>query len=94
VACDAEELIWAKNTGSDVPLFRVVKDGKVGYIDSAGKLVIPHRFDLTFNWGWDFMEGVAPVQVGREWGYIDSAGSFVIPAMFNWVRPFSEEGRS
>ena len=73
-----------------MPLFRVVKDGKVGYIDATGNLVIPHRFDLTFNWGWDFMEGVAPVQVGRGWGFIDSAGSFVIPAMFEGVRPFSE----
>jgi hypothetical protein len=89
-ACDSSTLIWAKSTSSDVPLFRVVRDRKVGYIDATGKLVIPYGFDLTFNHDWDFLDGVAPVQIGGKWGYIDSAGSFVIPPLFEWVRPFSE----
>jgi len=83
-------LIWAKDPTSDVPLFRVAKNGKVGYIDATGRLVIPTSFDLTFNYGWDFFEGVAPVQVGTEWGYIDSAGAFVIRPTFAWAKPFSD----
>jgi hypothetical protein len=92
VACDIERLIWAKSAGSDVPLFRVVKDGKVGYIDATGNLAIPHRFDLPSGdlANWDFMEGFAPVQNGGKWGFIDSAGALVIPAIFEWAGPFSE----
>src|SRR5205823_2953943 len=82
--------IWAKDRKSDVPLFRVVKDGKVGYIDSTGRLVIPHQFDLTSNYLWDFVEGVAPVQSGQHWGFIDPTGKFVIAPIFDWVEPFSE----
>ncbi len=73
-----------------MPLFRVVKCKKVGYINSRGRLIIPHSFDLDYNYLWDFKEGVAPVQIGRTWGYIDSKGTFVIPAKFEWVSPFSE----
>jgi hypothetical protein len=92
VACGTERLIWAKSGGSDVPLFRVVKDGKVGYIDATGNLAIPHRFDLPSGdlANWDFMEGFAPVQSGGKWGFIDSAGALVIPAIFEWAGPFSE----
>jgi len=89
-ACDRSTLIWAKDRASDVPLFRVVKDNKVGYIDATGHLVIPHKFDLTFNYLWDFIEGLAPVQVDQKWGFSDPNGKLVIPAIFEWVSPFSE----
>lgn len=90
VACDTRTLIWAKDNKSDVALFRVVKDRKVGYIDFTGRLVIPHQFDLTFNYLWDFAEGLAPVQLGQKWGFINPKGEFAIPPNFEWVTPFSE----
>jgi len=53
-------------------LFRVQKDGKVGFIDNTGKVVIP----LTYwrNNG-EFSEGLAAVETTNQgWQYIDETG--------------------
>jgi hypothetical protein len=67
-----------------------VEEKKVGYIDAGGRLKIPYRFDLEFNYGWDFVQGLAPVREGRDWGYVDAGGQMVIPPQFDWAQPFSE----
>lgn len=79
--------------------------GKWGFMDRAGKLVIPAKFEDAEN----FSAGLAPVKVHNEetvwcpadesgnrsgatmmWGYIDKSGETVIPAVFNSADPFSE----
>ena len=59
---------------TEVPkLFRVQKDGKVGFIDNTGKVVIP--ITLSTDTG-DFSEGLATVKrASGEWEYIDEAGN-------------------
>jgi hypothetical protein len=58
---------------------------RYGFIDRAGKTVIPPQFDLTFG----FSEGLAAVQIGKQWGFIDVSGKMVIPPQdFTNVRPF------
>ncbi|MFZ3341587.1 MAG: WG repeat-containing protein, partial [Terriglobales bacterium] len=74
LACDRVSLIWAKDRRSTEPLFRVVNGKKIGYIDAKGRLKIPFRFDVDYNHDWDFVEGLAPVQSGRDWGFIDAEG--------------------
>ena len=58
-----------------VNLYRVQKDGKWGYIDRTGKIIIPLQFACT----WGFSEGLAPVMVSNfptgKRGYIDTTGS-------------------
>lgn len=49
----------ANETG---PLFRVEKDGKYGYIDKTGKVVIPIQYDSA----GPFSEGLAPVVVDAK----------------------------
>ena len=56
----------------------VGKNGKVGFIDEAGQMIIP----LRFGWGWGFSEGLAVVGNGDEVGYINKAGKIVIPLHF------------
>jgi hypothetical protein len=67
-------------------------DGSVGpslwgYIDHAGKWIIPRGFAGA----GDFHEGPAAV-TGRDgtWGYIDKTGQFVIAPRFEAAREFSE----
>ena len=48
--------------------------GKWGYLDTRGRLAIPHRYDEAGN----FSENLAAVRIGAKWGYIDSAGEVVI----------------
>ncbi len=64
----------------------VFEDGRAGYIDSGGQVVIPPQWAA----GWEFSDGLAPVRVGEKHGYIDTRGRMVIPAQFEEVTAFSE----
>jgi len=46
---------------------------KVGYIDTANKLVIQPQYDYADS----FNEGVALVEVGDKIGYIDRTGKYI-----------------
>lgn len=77
---------------------RIVKDGKVGFIDERGHIAIPPRWDYAAS----FCEGLAPVcqgcshGVGDErdvfsggsWGYIDTYGRLAIPLAFDEAGAF------
>lgn len=57
--------------------FRIRENGKWGYIDKDGNVVINPQFGFT----WDFSEGLAVVRIGDEksgkYGYIDKTGKIV-----------------
>ena len=59
---------------------------KWGYINQAGSLVIPTRFDDARN----FEQGLAAVQVKGEWGFINKQGEYVIEPQFKGVWAFQE----
>jgi hypothetical protein len=67
-------------------LFPVVKDGKWGYMDGKGQVVIAPKYDLAF----DFQEGLACVAVGPLRGFIDASGAEIIKPQFGWCGRFSE----
>ena len=51
-------------------------DGKEGYVDSTGQLVIPAKYEVA----GPFSEGLAAVcEVPLDYAYIDTAGNAVIP---------------
>lgn len=61
-------------------------DGKQGYIDASGSIVIPPKFDEAFA----FNDGLAIVRNGSRFGWIDHSGEFVIPASYDKAQPFSD----
>lgn len=62
-------------------LVAVEKDGKWGYADKSGSLVIPCEWDTA----WGFDEGLALVEKGGKRGYIDKSGTIIISAVDgNW----------
>ena len=67
-------------------LFRIEQDGKVGFINNTGKIIIKPQFDD----GWGFDEGLAPVRIGEDWGYIDETGKVIIKPQFFQASNFSE----
>ncbi|NJL89030.1 MAG: WG repeat-containing protein [Coleofasciculaceae cyanobacterium SM2_1_6] len=46
--------------------------------------------NTSFDWGWNFSEGLAEVRVGEKWGYIDRLGRMVIRPRFQEAKYFSE----
>ena len=70
--------------GDQVMLFPIVKDGKWGYMDKAGKVVIEPQYDGA----GDFSEGLAWVGTELLRGYIDKTGKMVIEPKFGWAGSF------
>lgn len=76
----------------------VVLDGKYGFINRKGEIVIPPRFDLQLAArhpqamisSGRFKEGLACVRLNGFYGYINKSGAFVIPPQFHVAQDFSE----
>src|SRR6266849_5349942 len=66
--------------------FPVEKDGKWGFIDRTGKIVIPLQFDGAN----EFHEGLALVTAGGKRLFIDTTGHVVITPQFDIVNNFCE----
>ena len=60
-------------------------EGKTGYIDNLGTVVIP----MIYESGIQFSEGLAAVKLNGKWGYIDTAGIKAIDFKFSGADYFS-----
>ena len=81
----------------------MTKDGKCGFIDKAGKEVIPCVYDkiefinpvgdggiAQIQYADYFSEGIACVKKDGKWGYINTKGEEVIPFEYEEAKLFSE----
>lgn len=83
-------------------LFRIIKNGKIGYANESGEIIISPRFDaaLPFHSGLaGFCEGCVSEKVdehsvwsGGLWGFINKQGIVVIPAQYDKIMSDFEEG--
>jgi len=87
-------LFFISSTGSfaqtdiiaaDEALAPVKINGKWGYLDKMGKLVIPARYDFAGV----FTEGCAPVQISVFWGYINKKGDWFLRPVFTQASNFN-----
>lgn len=91
MACGARQASTATGEGS---LYRITVDGKYGYIDRTGKIIVAPKYDVSH----DFSEGLAVVGMkitdGKaasiQYGYIDTSGKEVIPLQFPFACSFSD----
>ena len=65
---------------------RVVLDGKIGFYNSTGKLLIDFRFAAA----QDFADGLAPVKLAADgpWGYIDASGTVALKPQYHAASTF------
>lgn len=74
VSCLFEGLAW------------VQKDGKWGYINKTGKVVIPLQYDDAYS----FYEGLAVVKKDGKYGFINKTGKIIVPLQYDDVGAFYE----
>jgi len=68
------------------PIFPITINGKIGYINPSGKVVIQPQFVDAGR----FEDGLAPVLAGSAWGYVDRNGKLEIAPQFDIADPFSD----
>lgn len=68
----------------------VKKDGKWGFVDSKGKMVIKPQFLDAGS----FSNGLAAVNIDGKWGYIDKTGKVVIEQQFDGAKEFNSSGKA
>src|SRR6516225_5282128 len=73
-------------TRSPETLYPVEINGRFGYINRSGKLVILAQFGDAGI----FDNGLSPVLIGKTWGYVDKTGKIAIAPQFEVADPFSE----
>ncbi|MBQ8360449.1 MAG: WG repeat-containing protein [Bacteroidaceae bacterium] len=61
-------------------------NGKSGFIDKTGTIVIPCQFD----WASSFEDGLACVAINDRYGFVNKKGIVVIPCRFIGASSFSE----
>lgn len=66
----------------------VMKNGKWGFADRDGKMVI----DAVYDQARSFSLGMAPVMIDGEWGYIDQNNKMVIEPQYMDATVFSPDG--
>lgn len=71
----------------NINLYPIEQDGKFGYIDNTGKIIIEPQFD-DFD---DFIEEVAWVEIGENSYFINKNGQIVINSQFYLDGIFSED---
>ena len=70
--------------GQNERLYKIVKNGKIGYIDNLGNIKIKPRYKSAGN----FSDGLAPVRLNGKYGYIDKTGNYVIPPKYDYATDF------
>jgi hypothetical protein len=81
--------------------WKVVLDGKTGFLDSALNVAVPIEYDVTYS----FSEGLIAVNIGGKfneyyrieggkWGFADKQGKLVAPVIYDSVESFNREGKA
>jgi hypothetical protein len=65
-------------------------DGKNGFIDKNGKIIIPTKY--PYYSVLSFYNGLAGINIDGKWGFINKLGEIVISPQFDAIQSFSEDG--
>lgn len=64
----------------------VLKDGKCGFVDLNGDIVVPLIYDMSD----DYSENKTWVTIDNKTGFIDVNGNIIIPIIFDYASAFYE----
>jgi hypothetical protein len=88
--CSWDYLIWIPRSQNADPLYRFIRNGKVGYIDQRGKIVVPPDIEwFGGNGGGEFHDGLLEVSAS-DGVYVDRNGKPAFDKKFSRGWDFSE----
>ena len=65
----------------------VNKQGKCGYEDEDGNLIVKHNYDYISPFNAD---GLALVAKNNKFGFINLSGDEILPIKYDYISPFNE----
>jgi len=72
-------------------LFPVMKDGKTGYINARGELVVPCQYSSINNSDLPtYGEGLIPFCKDYKWGFLDNKGTVLVEPKYSKARSFKD----
>lgn len=77
---------YAPDSVTSRPFFAVSVDGKKGFINRSGTMVIEPAFEGAYS----SSEGLAAVKLANRWGFIDGKGELVIAPRFATAGSFHD----
>ena len=88
--CSWDYLIWIPRSPDADPLYRFIQEGKVGYIDNTGKIVVSPTLEFYGgNSGGEFHDGLLQLGVSDS-RYIDRSGKMPFSKKFYSSWEFSD----
>lgn len=69
-------------------LIIAIDNGKYGYFDVNGRIVIP----CIYDYAEEFKDGIAKVELNGKWGLINTKGKFIIPCKYERIMWDFHEG--
>lgn len=72
---------YARSFEGDRAAVRI--DGKHGFINRKGELVLDAIYDTIYVWG--YKHGIVPVEFNGKWGCIDEDGNFVVEPIYDKI---------
>jgi len=79
--------LWSKKPGSESRLFAFERNGRVGFIDPVGNVVVKPTIEAAIEDVGDFSNGLA--RIGHQ-GFVDETGRWVIKQDSLWAYDFSD----
>jgi WG containing repeat len=89
-ACSVRETIWGIRSRTADPLFGFVRNGSIGYIEVAGRIVVEPKLPTGDRFSGEFHEGLLAIKYGGSTFYVDTSGRTVFTADAWLAFDFSE----
>lgn len=89
VACSWDYTIWMIRSKTADPLYRFIQNGKAGYIDRSGKIVVQPKFKFYGNYDGEFHDGLLHLGL-TESQYADMTGKIVLDNGYYRAWDFSD----
>lgn len=86
IATVSSQCIPGRGAGLDENRFAITKNGRKGFINMHGEVVIQPQFQAAIG----FSEGLCAVRIDGRYGFISTQGELCIPARYDYATIFRE----